>query len=108
MKTEELTLFDLDTIPTNKTRQSLRQKWIRKFTKHCDEIYLKEGDLTGHYCCGYHWCCDKCYGKFMRGCRDCVATIEDILTKHYGAIDYEDYDFEKWEKLAYDLYIKCR
>ena len=105
-KLEENSLIDLSKIPTNPTRKSLRQKWIRKFTAYCDKIYEERGSISGVYCCGYHWCCNECYCKFAKGCRDCVATIEEILKKHHIAIDYSNYDFYEWEKLAYALYAK--
>lgn len=38
--------------------------------------------------------------KKMCGCEDCVETIINILEENNILIDYNDYDFEKWENLA--------
>ena len=80
-----------------------REEWTNAFIKQCDEIYHDEGELHGTYCCGHHWCCDKCKMELHRGCADCVATIISILEENNIKIDYNDFDFVYWERKAKEL-----
>ena len=102
MKKQE-TLIDLDSIPKVKNNKGT---WFKKFEKYCWDKYEKEGDKTGCYCCGYHWCCNECFCSSQSGCADCVLTIKTILLNNGIEIDYNDYDFEKWENLAYEAWKK--
>lgn len=73
------------------------KEWFDKFVKYCDKIYNKRGQLTGEYCCGYHWCCDKCETNLCCGCADCVQTIIDIAKTLDIYIDRSDLNFQKFE-----------
>lgn len=97
-KMEQLDLFGGEP-----TQIHTKQEWFEAFTKHCDEIYDKEGSDHGTYCCGYHWCCDKCKCELAKGCADCVATIMSILEENGVEIDYNDFDFDYWERKAREL-----
>jgi len=96
-KMEQLDLFGGEPTPIH-----TKQEWFEAFAKHCDEIYDKEGDLKGTYCCGYHWCCDECVGVGT-GCTGCVNTIVSILERNGVEIDYNDFDFDYWERKAREL-----
>lgn len=87
--------MQLDLFGGKPTQIHTKQEWFEAFAKHCDEIYDKEADLRGTYCCGYHWCCDKC---------NCVATIMSILEEKGVEINYNDFDFDYWERKARELY----
>ena len=39
----------------------------------------------------------------MEACEDCVDTILDILKENNVLIDYLDFDFENWEKIAKEM-----
>ena len=96
-------LEQLDLFGGKPTTIHTKQEWINAFVDYCDKIYDKEGDLKGTYCCGYHWCCDKCEGKLCCGCADCVATIMSILEENNIKIDYNDFNFDYWERKAKEL-----
>lgn len=81
-----------------------QKEWFDMFTEHCNDIYFKRGDKTGEYCCGYHWCCDKCKQEIGNGCADCVATIIEIYESFGYEIDRSDIDFDNFEKRARELY----
>ena len=70
--------------------------WREKFNKHCINMM---GDYEPYYCCGYHWCCDECYGMFEDGCMDCVITIEMILQRNGYRIDYENVTDEYFDMI---------
>lgn len=74
------------------------KEWFELFTNYCQKIYEERGDLTGDYCCGYHWCCDECEQKHCCGCEDCVQTIIDIAKSFNIEIDRSDINFEKFEE----------
>lgn len=97
-KMEQLDLFG-----GKPTEIHTKEEWFEAFTKYCNEIYDREGDSTGKYCCGYHWCCDKCEMNICCGCADCVATIVSILEENGIEIDYNNFDFEYWERRAEEL-----
>lgn len=97
-KTEQLDLFG-----GKPTKLHTRAEWFKAFVKRCEKIYEKEGDINGKFCCGYHWCCDKCRCLLEQGCADCVATIEEILITNGVHIDYNDFNFDYWEKKASEL-----
>ena len=100
---DKLRMEQLDLFGGEPTQIHTKQEWFEAFTKHCDEIYDKEGDSKGTYCCGYHWCCDKCKCELAKGCADCVATIVSILEENGVEIDYNDFDFDYWERKAREL-----
>ena len=107
MKQEQLTLFP-NQPELKPTSDYQKRKWFNKFAQYCQDIYEEKGSLTGLYCCGYHWCCDECYGTLCNGCRDCVKTMKTILKEHNVFIDYNDYDFAKWERIAKETYYKAK
>lgn len=74
--------------------------WYNKFVDYANNEYLLNGDSHGRFCCGCDWCCDRCLMEKMDACEDCVDTILDILKENDVLIDYLDFDFEKWEKIA--------
>lgn len=74
--------------------------WYNKFVDYANKEYLLNGDSHGRFCCGCDWCCDRCLMEKMDACEDCVDTILDILKENNVLIDYLDFDFEKWEKIA--------
>ena len=100
-RNRQLDIFDGHEIQPERLE---KRNWFRKFRKYCEKIYNEEGSDYGTYCCGYDWMCDECKMRFQTGCSDCVKTIKTILQDCGVKIDYADYDFEKWEKLAYTVY----
>ena len=78
------------------------EKWKKCFRKWAEKEYDEKSSLYGRFCCGYEWTCEFCGQEKMEGCQDCVDVIIDILETK-TLIDYTDYDFEKWEKLAISL-----
>lgn len=98
IKMEQLDLFGGEP-----TQIHTKQEWFEAFTQHCDGIYSKEGSDCGTYCCGYHWCCNKCKCELAKGCADCVATIVSILEENRVEIDYNDFDFDYWERKAREV-----
>lgn len=104
MSKGQLTLFD---IKPNYTEYQKR-KWTTKYKEYCNEIYEERGSYSGEYCCGYHWCCDKCECKLCNGCADCVHTIKQIAKEYGIAIDYNDYDFEKIERNIKEVYEQAK
>lgn len=84
------------------------QEWFEMFSKYCYGKYESDGQVTGQYCCGYHWCCNVCRQKHQCGCDDCVQTIVDILEEHNVTIVTSDLDFESWENKAKALYEEKR
>lgn len=80
------------------------QEWFDMFVEHCDKIYEERGSGTGEYCCGFHWCCDKCKQELCNGCADCVQTMIDIYESFGYQIDRSDIDFDDFEKRARELY----
>lgn len=99
MKMEQLDLFGGEPIEIHTA-----QEWFDAFNEHCNKIHEERGIYNGEYCCGYHWCCDECECKLCNGCADCVQTIKDILEKNDIKIDYNDFDFEYWERKAKEVY----
>lgn len=94
-------LFGEESIPPSEYySQAQKNTWYKKFVEWCQEEYNKYGSLQGRFCCGYEWCCDLCKQGKMCGCEDCAETIINILEENNILIDYNDYDFEKWENLA--------
>lgn len=79
------------------------KEWFDMFVEHCNKIYFERGERTGEYCCGYHWCCDKCKQQLCNMCADCVATIVQILNDNGVTIYTSDIDFNKWEERAEKL-----
>lgn len=100
-KNRQLNIFDGSEIRPERLE---KRNWFRRFRKYCEKNYENCGESFGFYCCGYDWMCDECKMRFQRGCSDCVKTFKEILLKGGIKIDYTDYDFEKWEKLAYTIY----
>ena len=94
-------LFGEETIPPEEyfTKEQ-KNVWYNKFIEYANEEYLEKGDFNGRFCCGYDWCCEKCLMEKMEACEDCVDTIIYILKENNILIDYLDFDFEKWEKIA--------
>ena len=88
----------------NKKTVYSRKDWTELFVNRCQKLYNKYSDSNGTFACGYHWCCDECKLERVCGCRDCVETIITILEKNNIEIDYNNLDFDYWEKLARDLY----
>ena len=80
------------------------KEWFDKFVKYCEKIYHKRGELTGEYCCGYHWCCDECEQKHCCGCQDCVQTIIDIAESLGIMIDRSNLNFKKFEEKVEKAY----
>lgn len=77
-----------------------KNKWFMEFNKYCEK--RKRNKTKPYHCYGY-WCCNKCYSmNFKYESFGCVETIIKILKKKRIFIDYTDYDFKKWEKLAHD------
>lgn len=103
MGNKQLSIFDGSVL---KDEQAQKKTWFRKFKAYCENIYETEGSINGRFCCGYDWMCDECYCRILNGCSDCVKTIKTCLQECGATIDYTDYDFKKWEKLAHDLYAK--
>lgn len=97
-KMEQLDLFG-----GKPTEIHTREEWFRAFSEYCYNQYEEHGDNDGSYCCGYHWCCDRCKCELQNGCDDCVATIEEILIENGVQIDYSDFNFEYWERKAKEL-----
>ena len=101
---EQLLLVDLGPLPPKPNKQ----KWTKLYKKYCEKIYDERGGNTGEYCCGYHWCCDECYGTLQNGCSDCVHTIKQIAKELGIEIDYNNFDFEKIEKEIEKAYERSR
>jgi len=101
---KQLSLFD---IKPNYTEYQKR-KWTKKYKMHCEKIHEERGIYNGEYCCGYHWCCDKCEYKLWNGCADCVHTIKKIAKEYGIKIDYNDYDFEKIERNIKEVYERAK
>lgn len=80
------------------------QEWFDLFVDHCNNVYAKEGNRTGKYCCGYHWCCNECKQELSYGCADCVQTMINILESFGYKIDYSDIDFDALEERIRKLY----
>ena len=99
MKMEQLDLFGGEPIEIHTEKE-----WFKAFVEHYNKIYFEKGDETGLYCCGYHWCCDKCECKLCNVCADCVQTIKTILEENDIKIDYNDFDFEYWERKAKEAF----
>lgn len=97
-KMEQLDLFG-----GKPTEIHTKDEWFEAFTRYCDQIHEEQGEMTGAYCCGYHWCCNQCEMNLCCGCADCVATIVSILEENGIYIDYNDFDFEYWERRAEQL-----
>ena len=105
MPAKQLTLCDVE--PTHTDYQV--RKWTRKYVEYCDRICQERGSsFTGEYCCGYHWCCDKCKQTLCNGCADCVHTIKQIARELQIKIDYSDFDFEKLERRIREAYEKYK
>lgn len=96
-----INLFGEEIIPPEEyfTNQQ-RNEWYDKFVEWANQEYNKYSEHNGRFCCGYEWCCDSCEQEEMDGCKDCINTIIAILKEKNIDIDYLDFDFEKWEKLA--------
>ena len=84
------------------------EEWFRLFSEHCWKKYQADGESTGEYCCGYHWCCNECEQRHASGCDDCVQTMIDILESFGYKIDYSDVDFDALEERIRKLYEKSR
>ena len=80
-----------------------QNKWTNAFYEWANDEYFKKSDMAGRFCCGYDWCCEKCKQEKMEACLDCVDTIVEILLHNNIIIDYEDYDFKKWEEMAKNI-----
>lgn len=80
------------------------KEWFKLWSEHCYKQYEKDGELTGLYCCGYHWCCDECEMKHACGCDDCVQTMIDILESFGFKPDYSDIDFDALEERIKKMY----
>ena len=102
-KCKQLSIFDGFDLPTRHSPKGARE-WTKAFVERCNEIYFKEGDMYGTFCCGYHWCCEECEMKLCNCCADCVYVIKKLLKRYGIQIDYNDYDFDKWERLAREAY----
>lgn len=84
-------------------KEHSRKEWINAFVEHCNKKCSKYGDSCGVFMCGFYWCCDKCKFEIQCGCSDCVKTIVEILENNNVSIDYNDFDFDKWEEKAMKL-----
>lgn len=94
-------LFGEESIPPSEYySQEQKDKWYKAFIKWANNEYFEKGDISGRFCCGYEWCCDLCKQEKVNGCEDCVDNIIEQLKTKNILIDYNDYDFEKWENLA--------
>lgn len=80
------------------------KEWFKLWSEHCFKQYKEDGELTGLYCCGYHWCCDECEMKHACGCDDCVQTMIDILKSFGYEPDYSDTDFDALEERIKQMY----
>lgn len=97
-------LFGEETIPPEEYFTKEQKKiWYNQFVDYANKEYQEKGDMNGRFCCGYDWCCEKCLMEKMEACEDCVDTILDILKENNVLIDYLDFDFEKWEKMAKEM-----
>lgn len=99
---KQITLFD---VPPTYT-ESQKRKWTKKYKEYCEKIFREKGDFSGLYCCGYHWCCDECLCRLENGCADCIYTIKTLARRFGILIDYNDYDFEKFEKKVAERYLE--
>ena len=98
-------LFGENSVPPSEYFTDEQKKtWYKKFVDYANNENLLNGDLNGRFCCGYDWCCEKCKMEKLSACEDCVDTIIDILKENNVLIDYLDFDFEKWEKIAKEKY----
>lgn len=96
-----INLFGEDvTAPEGYYSKEQKDKWYKGFIEWANNEYFEKGDISGRFCCGYEWCCDLCKQEKQNGCEDCVDTIIEQLKEKNILIDYEDFDFEKWEELA--------
>ena len=81
-----------------------KKEWLHMFADHCQKILDERGEYTGEYCCGYHWCCDKCKCELCEGCLDCAATMYEIYESFGHTVDRSNLDFDKFEERAKELY----
>lgn len=96
-----INLFGEDvTAPEDYYSKEQKDKWYKAFNEWANNEYFEKGSMTGRFCCGYEWCCDLCKQEKQNGCEDCVDTIIEQLKAKNILIDYEDFDFKKWEELA--------
>jgi hypothetical protein len=94
-------LFEEDsTPPAEYFTDEQKTNWYKKFVEYANKEYSEYGESYGRFCCGCDWCCDRCQMEKMEACEDCVDTIINILEENNVLIDYLDFDFEKWEKIA--------
>lgn len=77
-----------------------QNKWHKVFKKWLENEYDTKSELSGRLICGCDWLCDKCEydGESQEiGIIPCKRTIIK-LAKDYGiTIDYNDFDFAKFE-----------
>lgn len=85
-----------------------KDEWISMCGEYFDKIFEEKGDMTGLYCCGYHWCCDECVQEICRGCADCALTMYKIYESFGYEVDRSDLDFAKFENRTKELYEKYK
>ena len=96
-----INLFGEDvTAPEGYYSKEQKEKWYKAFIEWANNEYFEKGETCGRFCCGCDWCCDLCKQEKQNGCEDCVDTIIEQLKVKNILIDYEDFNFKKWEELA--------